>query len=430
MQVNDFPRLAALDLARQIEAGKLTPAAVLERCAAAIAAHEEAVCAFASLDIQQARKIAERDGGALSVMPLRGLPIGIKDVFDTTDFPTEYGSTIYACQRPDEDATLVCDVREAGGIILGKTVTTEFAYFSPGRTRNPHALGHTPGGSSSGSAAAVAAGMLPIAISSQTGGSTIRPAAFCGIAGLKPSFGLLPTTGMKGMAPSLDTAGLMAVTVPDVAFAFSAISGRDYCVHNAAGGAPRLLLARTSHWSEASDDMQEGVEMGVRAASAAGARIRELILPAEFEKAYQAHTVIQGYEAHRAMAWEYGQCRNQLSPVLREALEEGAAVSETAYHDAQREVSQARQVFEEITSDADALITASALGAAPEGLESIGTSQFNRLWTLLGTPCINVPGFVDRGGLPLGIQIVARCGDDLGALLAAHFVERAIARYA
>jgi Asp-tRNA(Asn)/Glu-tRNA(Gln) amidotransferase A subunit family amidase len=420
--------LSALDLARRIESGEMTPAGVLDLCAKAISAHEEAVGAFAACDVEQMRRTAEREGRALTASPLRGLPVGVKDIFDTTDFPTEYGSPIYAGHRPAVDAALVATVRRAGGLVLGKTVTTEFAYFHPGRTRNPHALEHTPGGSSSGSAAAIAAGMLPLAIASQTGGSTIRPAAFCGVAALKPSFGLLPTKAMKGMVHSLDTAGVMAAGVADVAFALGAICGRDYRVDTAPPAVRRLALARTKGWSEASVPMQQAVEMAARAAEAAGAQVVEIALPPICERAYEAHSIIQGYEASRAMAFEYENHRDQLSPVLRESIEAGAAVSATAYKDGLHVAEEAREAFAELVKDADGLLTASALGAAPKGLGSIGTSQFNRLWTLLGTPCVNVPGLFDESGLPLGVQIVSRFGADQQALRTAYFLERAIFR--
>lgn len=420
--------LSALDLARRIEAGDLTPAKVVDICARAIAIHEEEVAAFAVFDVEGARRTAELDVGTLAKLPLRGLPIGAKDIFDTTDFPTEYGSPIYAGHRPKMDAALITAVREAGGIVFGKTITTEFAYLHPGPTRNPHNLEHTPGGSSSGSAAAVAAGMLPLALASQTGGSTIRPAAFCGVAALKPSFGLLPTVGMKGMAHTIDTAGLIAAGVADVAFALSAICGRDYRVDTTASGAPRIALVRTNAWTEASKGMQNAVETALRLAETAGARIEEIILPGVFEEASRIHATIQGYEAHHAMAFEYESYRNQISPVLRKAIEFGGAIKTEDYERALQIAEDARREISDLMGRTDVLLTPSALGAAPKTLLSTGTSQFNRLWTLLGNPCINVPGLFDESGLPLGVQLIGRAGEDRSALLAAHFIEQAIIR--
>lgn len=428
MPRSSYSTLSALDLARRIEAGELTPARVVELCAQAIANHEDAVGAFAALDVERARQIAALDATRLAALPLRGLPVGVKDIFDTEDFPTEYGSPIYAGHRPNTDAALVTAVRTAGGIVLGKTVTTEFAYLHPGRTRNPLNLEHTPGGSSSGSAAAVAAGMLPIALASQTGGSTIRPAAFCGVAGLKPSFGLLPTSGMKGLAYTFDTVGLMAAGVADVAYALSAISRRDYSVHTATPPAPRIALVRTNAWSEVSRSMQHAVESALSSAKAAGAQVQELVLPSIFEEAYRIHATIQGYQIHRATAFEYSRHRDQISPALRKTIEAGAAVTLEEYEEALRIAERARRELAELMTGIDVLLTASALDAAPKGLISTGTSRFNRLWTLLGTPCINVPGLFDENGLPLGVQIIGRFGEDHLALMAAYFVEQAIAR--
>ena len=246
--------LSALDLARRIEAGELTSSKVIEICAEAIAKREAEVGAFVSLDIEAARRTAAR--GDLDKLPLRGLPLGIKDVFDTADLPTQYASPIYAGHRPQADAAVVTLARRAGGIILGKTVTAEFAHLTPGKTRNPHNLAHTPGGSSSGSAAAVGAGMLPIASATQTGGSTIRPASYCGIAGYKPSYALFPTVGLKCFSWNLDTVGWYAASVADVAYAAAAISGRDLRVDATTPGAPRIAYLREPPWPQASETMR------------------------------------------------------------------------------------------------------------------------------------------------------------------------------
>jgi len=417
--------LSALDLARQIEAGSLTPRKVVDLCAQAIAAREAAVGAFVALDVEAARSSAKR--ADLAQMPLRGLPVGVKDIFDTVDFPTEYGSPIYAGYRPKADAAMVALIRRAGGIVLGKTVTTEFASLEPAGTRNPRNLEHTPGGSSSGSAAAVAAGMLPIAIGSQTGGSVIRPAAYCGVAGYKPSFRMLPTVGMKCFAWSLDTVGLFAASVVDVAFAAAAISGRDLRIDGSCPAAPRIALVRTSLWPEASADMQAAVERAARAAEAAGARVREMVLPPAIEEAACVHRTVQDHEAYRALADEFDRHRGRLGPVLREQLGKAAAITFDVYDEARRLTRRARQMFAETMAEADVILTPSAPGAAPRGLGSTGTPTFNRLWTLLGAPCINVPGVVDSAGLPLGVQVVGRFARDRVALEAASFIEQALA---
>ena len=418
--------LSALDLARRIEAGELRPSAVVDLCAAAIAARESEIGAFAALDIAAARRSAEQPD--LMRLPLRGLPVGIKDIFDTTQFPTAYGSAIYAGHRPQADAAMVMLVRRAGGIAAGKTVTTEFASLEPAATRNPRNLAHTPGGSSSGSAAAVAAGMLPLALGSQTGGSVIRPAAFCGVAGFKPSYRLLPTVGMKCFAWSLDTVGLFGAGVADVAFAAAALSGRDLRVDGKRPAAPVIALVRTHPWHEASAAMQDAVVRAARAAEMSGARIRDLDLPPIFADATHAHRIIQGYEAFRALAFEYEGWRDRLGPVLRRQLGDAASIDADAYDQARRTTRRARQALLDLLADGEVILTPSAPGAAPLGLGSTGEPTFNRLWTLLGTPCVNVPGLSDQTGLPLGVQIVARFGRDRFALSAAGFLERAIAR--
>jgi Asp-tRNA(Asn)/Glu-tRNA(Gln) amidotransferase A subunit family amidase len=418
--------LSALDLARRIGSGELTPATVVELCAQAIATRETEIGAFAALDIEVARRDAERL--ELPRSPLRGVPVGIKDIFDTADFPTGYGSPIYAGHRPKSDAAVVMMVRRAGGIVAAKTVTTEFASLQPAGTRNPRNPDHTPGGSSSGSAAAVAAGMLPLALGSQTGGSVIRPAAFCGVAGFKPSYRLLPTVGMKCFSWSLDTVGLFAASVADVAFAAAALTGRDLRVDQRPLATPVVAVLRTDLWHEASAPMQNAIERAARAAEKAGATVKELVLPPIFGEAMRAHGIIQGYEAFRALAFEYDGHRDRLGPVLRRQLDDAAAIDTDAYDNARRTTRRARQALVDVLADGEVMLTPSAPGAAPLGLGSTGEPTFNRLWTLLGTPCINVPGLLDPEGLPLGVQIVARFGRDRFALSAAAFLEAAIAR--
>jgi Asp-tRNA(Asn)/Glu-tRNA(Gln) amidotransferase A subunit family amidase len=418
--------LSALDLARRIESGELTPRAAVELCAQAIAAREAEIGAFAALDIEAARHDAERL--ELPRSPLRGLPVGIKDIFDTADFPTAYGSSLYAGHQPKSDAAMVMMVRRAGGIVMGKTVTTEFASLQPAGTRNPRNPAHTPGGSSSGSAAAVAAGMLPLALGSQTGGSVIRPAAFCGVAGFKPSYRLLPTVGMKCFSWSLDTVGLFAAGVADVAFAAAALTGRDLRVDERPLATPVVAILRTDLWHEASEPMQNAVERAARAAEKAGAKIKELELPPIFGEAMRAHRIIQGYEAFRALAFEYDRHRDRLGPILRRQLDDAASIDADAYDNARRATRRTRQALVDVLADGEVMLTPSAPGAAPHGLGSTGEPTFNRLWTLLGTPCVNVPGLADTAGLPLGVQVVARFGRDRFALSAAAFLQQAIGR--
>ncbi len=416
--------LAALDLARRIEAGELTSADVIELCAAAIEAREAEIGAFAALDLAGARQAAQAPG--LHGTALRGLPVAFKDIFDTADLPTEYGSKIYAGHRPAADAALVTMTRRAGGIVLGKTVTTEFAHQDPGKTRNPANLAHTPGGSSSGSAAGVAAGFFPIATGSQTGGSVIRPASYCGVAGFKPSYRLIPTVGMKCVSWHLDTAGLFAASVADVAFAAAAISGRELRVDRTEPAAPRIGVLIEPPWPQASPDMIGALTQAARAAEAAGAHLQDVVLPKLLADAYEAHRVIHTYEARQALAFEYDRHAGLLGANLRHLLG-GAAISAEAYDEARRVSHRARVALNEVMADCEVLLSASASGAAPAGLGSTGASTFNRLWTLMGTPCVNVPGRTDPVGLPLGIQVIGRFGADRATLEAARFVETALA---
>jgi Asp-tRNA(Asn)/Glu-tRNA(Gln) amidotransferase A subunit family amidase len=417
--------LSALDLARRIESGELTPRAVVERCAEAIAAREKEIGAFVVLGIDAARRAAENP--KLKELPLRGLAVAFKDIFDTFDLPTQYGSPVYAGYQPRADATAVALTRRAGGIVLGKTVTTEFASLVPSVTRNPHNPAHTPGGSSSGSCAAIAAGMVPISFGSQTAGSVIRPAAFCGIAGFKPSYRLIPLVGVKTVSWHLDTAGVFGAGVADVAFAAAAVTGRDLRVDRAMPAAPRIALVRTHLWNEASPAMRNAVESAARAAEAAGAKVTDLALPPILQDAHRAQYTIQDYENVHSLAFEYEQRRGLIDPRLREALDAGAKISADDYDAARRTASRARQVLADAMADFNVILTPSAPGAAPAGLGSTGNAMFNRLWTLMGAPCVNVPGLFESE-LPLGVQIVGRFGRDRAALEAALFLERALVR--
>jgi Asp-tRNA(Asn)/Glu-tRNA(Gln) amidotransferase A subunit family amidase len=422
--------LSALDLARRVEAGELTPEGIVDLCAAAISARENDVGAFTYLDIDRARAFARQNADALRGLPLRGMPVALKDIYDTADMPTEYGSAAYKGHRPAADASSVTMLKRAGAVVIGKAVTTEFAHQQTGKTRNPHNLEHTPGGSSSGSAAAVAAGMVPVATGSQTAGSVIRPGAYCGVAAFKPSYKLIPTIGVKCYAWSLDTVGLYGAGVADVAFATAAMTGRDLRVDRAAPSAPRVALIRMHIWADASADMQNAVEQTAHAAEAVGASVKEVKLPPLLEDAWRAHKVIIQYEAARSYAYEYDNMRDKLGPKTVAMLDEAKTVSNDAYDDARRTTRRARFALADLMGEFDAILTPSAPGAAPHGISATGVANFNWLWTLMGTPCVNVPGLSDSSGMPLGVQIVGRFGRDRAALEAALFTERAIARKA
>ncbi|MEI6758811.1 MAG: amidase [Betaproteobacteria bacterium] len=368
---------------------------------------ESSVGAWAWLD----RNLALQRARELDANPVRGilhgLPIGIKDVIDTADMPTEYNSPIYAGYRPTKDAEVVSRLRAAGAIVLGKTVTTEFAFMAPGRTRNPHNLACTPGGSSSGSAAAVAAGMVPVALTTQTGGSTIRPAAFCGVIGYKPAFNRYPTAGLKYLAPSLDTIGLHAQNLDDLAHVSAVLAGDEPTTMPLAPTMPpRLALVRTHHDHLAEPHAMQRLERVAEVLAAAGAQVRELKLPALFADIDPLHRVIMAAEVAQSFNTEWLGERNRLSPELLDFIEQGRRHSVSAVADARVRVQSGKDRYQAMLLDRELLLTLPAPGEAPVGLTSTGNASFNRLWTLLGLACITLPAGRGVRGLPLGVQLV------------------------
>lgn len=410
--------ISLLDTLRRIDGGALTPAQALAAAREAIAARDGEVKAFVHL----APEAAGRATG-----PLAGIAVGVKDIIDTADMPTQMGSPIYAGWRPKADAPVVAALRAAGATAIGKTSTTAFAFLDPTATENPRAPGHTPGGSSSGSAAAVAGGLVPLALGTQTGGSVIRPASYCGIAGMKPSYRLLPTVGVKTFSWALDTIGLFAARVPDLACGLSAISGRpDLRLDPGANaGAPRLAIVTQDFAGEPEPESPAALQEAIRLAERAGARVTEATLDPLLTEAFAAHGTIQDYEARQALAWEYGSHRDALGSHLRSLLDEAQALTPEAYDRARGIAHRARALLDALFADTDAFLTFAAPGAPPKGLASTGTSVFNRLWTLMGVPCVSVPGLQTAAGLPVGIQVVAPFGRDREALAVAAFLEEA-----
>ncbi len=358
--------------------------------------------------------------------PLAGISVGVKDIFDTHDMPTRYGSSIYADHQPKADASIVARLRQCGATIAGKTVTTEFAWMTPNVTRNPHDTGHTPGGSSSGSAAGVAAGFFPAAIGSQTGGSVIRPASFCGVAGYKPSFRLFPTIGMKHFSWSLDTVGFFAESVADCAMFAEIVSARPLAVSQVQTPL-RIGLYRSTLDDRMSADMANARNDCVKACRAAGAAVVDIAPVPRVEAAHAAHAPIQDFEAAQALADEFDRHPQDLSPQLHAHLQTARTVSPETYDAARRTANAARKAGADLFADCDVLLVPSAPGTAPASLGTTGDSRFNRLWTLLGLPCVNVPGYAGNNGLPLGLQVVAPFGRDALALQAAHRIEILIA---
>lgn len=375
-----------------------------------------------------ARREAVMADAAAATGPLVGLPVAVKDIFDTDDLVTSYGSPIYEGYQPRSDAAIVTLLRRSGGVIVGKTVTSEFAYMAPTVTRNPCNTERTAGGSSSGSAAAVAAGMVPFAIGSQTGGSTIRPASFCGIAGYKPTLGMLPTVGMKCFSWSFDTVGLFAAGVRDVAYMAQVLSGRELAV-NGATGTPVFGVPEIYPWTEPSANASTVLDAAIRAIERSGGRVRRIRFDSWMADMIAAHDAIQSYEAWQALGYEYDHHRDDLSPKLAGFLDRAATVDTATYARACAQAGQAKGRLQELFDGITALLTPSAPDEAPDGLESTGDPAFNRNWTLLGCPCVNVPGLRgDRGG-HIGVQVIGRPWDDARCLDAAAFVGQAVATH-
>lgn len=389
--------------------------AAIDDCLNAIQQNDTALEAFVTL-------APDRSAGQ---GPLSGIAVGMKDILDCYDMPSTYGSAAYAGFQPKVDSGIAHQLRRAGATIIGKTVTTEFAFFAPGPTKNPHNFAYTPGGSSSGSAAAIAAGMIPAAIGTQTGGSIIRPASFCGIAGYKPSFRLAPTTGMKTFSWSLDTVGFMAAGVEDVALLASATLARPLW-----GGisdqAPRIGLYRGQNWGDASAEMQQAIEQTAEICRHAGAEVMEIDEPDLLAEARKAHVIIQNYEAGIACGGDLAQFADQLSNKLRTTLEAGQQISADDYDQARRIARHARAATNDLFKQVDILLTPSAPGAAPKDLTVTGEPHFNKLWTLVGTPCVTVPHFKGTNNMPLGVQLVGRFARDAVLLSAAAWLEAAL----
>lgn len=415
-------------MVQEIAAGRLKAETVAGACLERIAAREPVVGAWQYLDPAQALAAARARDAAPASGPLHGVPIGVKDLLDTVDMPTGYGSPIYDGHRPVWDAAAVALARAAGAVVLGKTVTTEFATFTPGKTANPRNPAHTPGGSSSGSAAAVADGMVPLAFGSQTAGSIIRPAAYCGCVGYKPSFNLVPRAGAKALSDSLDTIGTMAARVADAAYFVGVLCARPR-LRDAVmpDSPPRFGLCRTAMWDAADPAVAAALDRARGALARAGAEVSEVAVPDAHRGLTAAQDKIMWFESARGLAYEHLCHRDRLSPRLAQLLDAGAAVATEDYEAAQREAALARARLDGFFGASDAMLVPAAQGFAPAGLGATGDPVFNRLWTLLGTPCVTLPGLWGEGGLPVGVQLVGRIGDDARLMSCAMFLERALA---
>jgi Asp-tRNA(Asn)/Glu-tRNA(Gln) amidotransferase A subunit family amidase len=429
-------RLSATRLSRMIAGHEVTCEAVTHSFLDAINEREREVRAFAWFDAARALATARE----LDIVdwrgPLHGLPVAIKDNIDTADIPSEYGSAIYAGHVPHADAASVAALRSAGGYVLGKTVSAELANFTPGPTRNPHDLEHTPGGSSSGSAAAVAAHMVPFATGTQTAGSVIRPAAFCGVVGYVPSRGLVPRAGVKQVSDTLDVVGVFAHCVEDAALVGAAVTLWPDLQHAPSKAGPVSIGWTATPWAaQLAPSMLAALERVARLLAGRGGRVREIAWPYDanangdsFAGLAEAQKTVQLFETARALGAELQYRSDLLSARLAALIEEGRTVGADAYLKALKAGRDCAAAIDTLFGDADVLLAPSAPGEAPHGLGSTGDPQFNRPWHLLGLPQVNipVPRALGRGesGLPLGVQVVARPGDDVRALAAARWVEQ------
>jgi len=397
----------------------------VETCLAAIEARDGELHAWKAVDPEFARRQARALDASPVRGPLHGIPVGVKDIFDTADLPTEYGSPIYKGHRPAADAACVALARAAGAVIVGKTVTTEFATMVPGATVHPRDPRRTPGGSSSGSAAAVAAGMVRFAYGTQTVGSTIRPAAYCGVVGYKPSYGMISRSGMKLGAESLDTVGIIARDVADAALLAAASSMRDDLLEVERVEKPRLGVCRSPNWHHMSAEGIESFESAVERLARKGARIVEKEMP--LDELDAASAIILVYEVARGLAHEVVNHRSSISPMLLERLDAGEAMQYAQYAKAIAYAAICRWRMRDACGDIDAVLTPSATGEAPLGLDSTGNTAMNRLWTLLHGPCVTVPAGVGPAGMPLGIQLVGLPGSDAWTLAVAAWAEHVLA---
>lgn len=427
--LDELFRMTAAALAARLRRREIAAADVVAAHLERIREREPLIRAWTALDADRAIERARAlDRGPIAG-PLHGLPIAVKDVIDAAGFPTEYGSPIYRGRLPAADAACVAAARRAGAVVLGKSVTTEFAAFKPAETVNPRRFTHTPGGSSSGSAAAVADGMVPLAFGTQTFGSVIRPASYCGIVGYKPSFGTIPNGGVLRLAESLDTVGVFARSVADAALLAGAAAGRPDLVEiEPLLEPPRIGICRTYEWPEVDAAGRAALGEAADELAKAGARVVTLELPEPFAALGAACEAIYGYELSRNLADERRAHAELLSDGLRESIDAGAQVSHEAYARAQRLASEARSAFAAVLAELDVLLTPSTQGEAPFGLETTGSPIMNRNFTLLHAPTINVPGLEGPSGLPVGLQAVGRIGDDARALAAAAWIHERLAR--
>ena len=440
--MTDPADLTALESRERLTSGSLRATELVNACLGRIGAREPAVQAWACIDeelaLTQARMLDDYRQTGRPLGPLHGLPVGIKDIIDTRDLPTENGNALDAGRRPTEDAWLVARLRAAGAVIPGKTVTAECAYLAPGKTRNPHNPERTPGGSSSGSAAAVASGMVPLAVGTQTGGSVIRPASFCGVVGFKPTFGLIPRRGVLRASRRLDTVGTFARTVEDAALLADALAGHDAADPDSVPMAPPRLLEtalteppvtpqlafiKTPAWSGIEPDCAAGFAELV---DALGDQCDEFELPGVFAEGASAHRRIMLAEMAHNLRHYYDRGSEQLAAETRGAIEEGRTVSADAYLSALDWRETLYAGLQEIFERFDAIVTPAAPGEAPVGLGSTGSAAFNVLWSFLGVPAVTLPLLTGANEMPIGVQLIGPRNNDGRLLRTARWLVRSL----
>jgi Asp-tRNA(Asn)/Glu-tRNA(Gln) amidotransferase A subunit family amidase len=435
--------LGLSEAAADIREGRISAVELTTACLDRVAEIDPEVQAWAFLDrdhaLMQAQALDEHRARGNSLGPLHGIPVGIKDIFDTGDMPTELGSPLWAGRTPRRDATAVARLRSAGAVIMGKTVTAEYAYFHPGKTRNPHDQGRTPGGSSSGSAAAVAACMVPGAIGSQTNGSTIRPAAYCGVVGFKPTHGLIPRTGALMLSRALDHVGIFARSVEDAALLAEAMAGFDAEDPDTRPIArpplasiavsepplpPRFAFVRSAVWDQTEPVTREAFAELVEALGEAAV---ETDLGGSFDRAIDMHRTIMEVEMAHNLHRDYEKGGDQLSAPLRKIIERGRSRPAVEYAAALAGSATLNAALDFVFEEYDAVLTPAAPGEAPRGLESTGNPVFCTTWTYLGTPAITLPLLRSAAGLPLGVQLVGRRGGDARLLRTARWLAKTFA---
>lgn len=409
--------LTATEAARKIATGKLSAEALVRACLDRVSEREQTIGAWEFIDPDAVISEAKLRDSEQPRGPLHGIPVGIKDIIDTADMPTRRGSPIYADNHPDADAACVAAIRSAGAIIMGKTVTTEFATFTPGKTVNPHNTAHTPGGSSSGSAAGVADFMAPIAYGTQTSGSVIRPSSFCGLCGFKPSFGAVSRQGVLTIVPSFDCVGYMARCFDDLSLTHRAVTSMPPLpLDDGPDRAPRIGICRSHQWPQADPASIKAFNTACQRLAAHGAHTEEISLPAHFSGLEAAHATIMDVALWQSLRRDYDEHRDMLSDRLRDRMERGMATNTDRFLEALALAAKCRADIGLLLADWDGFLTPSAVGEAPEGLTITGVPTFNMVWTLLHLPCVTVPGLTGPSGLPVGIQLVTFQGGDLSLL--------------